>query len=57
MYKPENKFFFPELMQAHRKLDEEVLKAYGLKIDANDAEIVNELFADYVAMAAVKQSA
>ena len=50
MYKPENKFFFPELMQAHKKLDEEVLNAYGLTNDANDSEIVNKLFANYAEM-------
>jgi hypothetical protein len=37
----------PELAKAHAKLDSEVLMAYGLTADANDAEILEVLFSMY----------
>ena len=37
----------PELAKAHGKLDLEVLAAYGLKVEATDAQILEVLFTMY----------
>jgi hypothetical protein len=40
----------PALLRAHRKVDEVVLKIYGLKQDASDAQILRKLFDLYAEM-------
>ena len=48
LYDPDNRFFYPELIAAHRKLDYEVAKAYGLAVDASDEVILKKLFGLYL---------
>ena len=48
MYAIKNRFFYPELMQAHRELDEQVMAGYGLRSDSNEGQIVDMLFDLYL---------
>lgn len=48
LYDPDNRFFYPELMAAHKKLDREVAEAYGLTVDASDETILKKLFSLYL---------
>lgn len=47
LYDPDDRFFYPDLMAAHRNLDREVAKAYGIAIDASDEMILKKLFCLY----------
>ena len=46
----------PELAKAHTKLDTDVLMAYGLTADADDAEILEVLFSMYAEQSRNAQS-
>ncbi|MEJ5998397.1 DNA methyltransferase [Corynebacterium sp. H130] len=47
MYDPDNDFLYPELMKAHRELDQVVEKAYGVDFNGDEEKIVAHLFALY----------
>lgn len=47
MYDPDNETFFPELTEAHRKLDAAVEAAYGVDFGGDENEIVAHLFGLY----------
>lgn len=44
MYDPKNETFFPELMTAHKALDDAVEAAYGVDFGGNEEKIVAHLF-------------
>lgn len=44
MYDPDNTTFFPELVEAHRKLDTAVEAAYGVDFGGDEEKIVAHLF-------------
>lgn len=44
LYDPNNATFFPELMDAHHKLDAAVESAYGVNFGGNEEQIVAHLF-------------
>lgn len=44
MYDPKNETFFPELMTAHKALDDAVEAAYGVDFGGNEEKIVAQLF-------------
>ncbi|NMM99904.1 DNA methyltransferase [Bifidobacterium sp. DSM 109958] len=48
LYNPDNRFFYPDLMNAHRRLDHAVSRAYGLCADASDDVVLKTLFDLYL---------
>jgi hypothetical protein len=44
----------PDLVTAHRKLDSQVLRAYGLKSNASSERILEEMFIRYARLAGVQ---
>lgn len=51
MYDPKNETFFPDLMEAHHKLDEAVENAYGVNFGGDEEKIVAHLFKLYASTA------
>lgn len=49
LYDPDKEFIYPELVEAHRKLDEEVERAYGLAPGCPEETVVEHLFTLYAA--------
>lgn len=47
MYDPDNDFLYPELMKAHRELDQAVERAYGVDFGGDEQNIVAHLFELY----------
>ena len=47
MYGEKSMSFHPELVKAHKALDNAVMKLYGFKKDATEAQIVAELMERY----------
>src|SRR5699024_3108224 len=44
MYDPDHDWLYPELTAAHHALDAAIERAYGLKPDSDEKEIVERLF-------------
>lgn len=55
LYKPENFFLYPELVEAHRVLNTAVLRAYGLSDESQEGDIAAKLVELYSQMVGVKE--
>ena len=44
LYKPADEFLYPELFEAHIKLDEAIESAYGVDFNGDENKIVSHLF-------------
>lgn len=47
LYDPQNSLFFPELMEAHQRLDQAVEAAYGWRTNGDEEKILQHLFRLY----------
>lgn len=44
LYKPADEFLYPELFEAHGKLDKAIESAYGIDFNGDESKIVTHLF-------------